>query len=332
VTVTAPPRPPKPRDPVEHEDLDARALEALIEEARQRTRRRRRRYAAVAVLLAATGVSLSIVLARPGPSQDASAASPPPGAALEPDGGPPRAHTHAVTAGGPGLVAVGAYDAFDDKADIWTSSDGRTWRRVPGTQLGPGVINDVTTGGPGLVAVGNGNAGRFQGAVWTSRDGLIWSREPNDPIFDGTSIAAIGAGGPGLVAVGNRNHAWFSSDGLTWERASVPTVPTDVYPGDNGRTPQVYMTDVAAAGDRLVAVGWAMMSDNSEQVVAWTSADGMTWTGVPLDPEVFPDSSSFKSVTGGPDGFTIAGDRIINGQHEGDEMWTSADGLRWRRG
>ena len=286
--VAVQPRPPQPSDPVEHEDLEARALEALIEEARQRTRRRRRRYAAVAVLLAAIGVSLSIVFARPGSSQDVSAALPALGAALEPGGGPPRAHTHAVTAGGPGLVAVGAYDAFDDKADIWTSADGRTWSRVPGEQLGPGVINDVTTGGPGLVAVGNGKARRFQGAVWTSRDGLTWSRAPHDPVFDGASIAAIGAGGPGLVAVGNRNRAWFSSDGLTWELASVPPVPTDVYPGDNGRTPQVYMTDVAAAGDRLVAVGWAMMNDNSEQVVVWTSADGMTWTDVPLDPEVFP--------------------------------------------
>jgi hypothetical protein len=44
------------------------------------------------------------------------------------------------------------------------------------------------------------------------------------------------------------------------------------------------MTDVAAAGDRLVAVGWGMMNDSSEQVVVWASTVGLTWTDVPLDP------------------------------------------------
>jgi hypothetical protein len=148
------------------------------------------------------------------------------------------------------------------------------------------------------------------------------------------NIAAICAAGPGLVAVGSGNRAWFSSDGLTWELASVPPVPTDVYLGDNGRSPQVYMSDVAAAGDRLVAVGWAMMNDSSERVVVWTSADGMTWTDVPLDSDVFPNRSWFSSVTGGRDGFTIAGFRKNRGQHGGNETWTwtSADGMRWRRG
>jgi hypothetical protein len=92
------------------------------------------------------------------------------------------------------------------------------------------------------------------------------------------------------------------------------------------------MTDVEAAGDRLVAVGWAMMNDSTERGVVWTSADGMTWTDVPLDPDVFPDRSWFNSVTGGPGGFIIAGDRHNRGQHVGSETWTSADGLRWRRG
>ncbi len=58
-------------------------------------------------------------------------------------------------------------------------------------------------------------------------------------------------------------------------------------------------------------------------MVIWTSADGMTWMNVPVDREVFPDSSSFDAVTGGPDGFTIVGERLAE--------WTSADGLQWRR-
>jgi Tol biopolymer transport system component len=75
VTVTAPPRPPKrrdpvaarPRDPVERSDP-----EALIEEARQRARRRRLTYAAGAVL-ALIGVSLVTILGRGEPSESAAA-------------------------------------------------------------------------------------------------------------------------------------------------------------------------------------------------------------------------------------------------------------------
>src|SRR5262245_52184089 len=57
MTVTAPPRPPQPSDPLEREEIED--PEALIEEARQRTRTRRRRYAAVALGAgAAAGLSL----------------------------------------------------------------------------------------------------------------------------------------------------------------------------------------------------------------------------------------------------------------------------------
>ena len=51
MTVTAPPRPPRPSDPVDHGELEA-LVEALIEEARQRARRRRRRYGASILLVA----------------------------------------------------------------------------------------------------------------------------------------------------------------------------------------------------------------------------------------------------------------------------------------
>ena len=56
MTISAPPRPAHPSDPIHREELEA-LVEALIEEARQRARRRRRRRAGVAALaLAAIGV------------------------------------------------------------------------------------------------------------------------------------------------------------------------------------------------------------------------------------------------------------------------------------
>jgi hypothetical protein len=74
VTVTAPPRPPRPDDPVRHGEFEA-LVEALIEEARKRAQRRRRRNAAVVSLIALVGVALFALLGRSAQSQTASSVS-----------------------------------------------------------------------------------------------------------------------------------------------------------------------------------------------------------------------------------------------------------------
>ncbi len=73
MSVTAPPRPPRPSDPVTHGEFDA-LVEALIEEARKRAQRRRRRNAAVVALVALVGVALFAVVGRSAQSQTASPA------------------------------------------------------------------------------------------------------------------------------------------------------------------------------------------------------------------------------------------------------------------
>ena len=76
-------------------------------------------------------------------------------------GGEDSQEMTSVTAGGPGLVAVGS-DASGGVPDgaVWTSPDGITWSRVPHDEVVFGgerfqTMNSVTTGGPGLVAVGS---------------------------------------------------------------------------------------------------------------------------------------------------------------------------------
>jgi Tol biopolymer transport system component len=73
VTVTAPPRPPRPSDPISREELEA-LVEALIEEARQRARRRRQKYAAVAGSVALVAAVVLTVIERTTQSQTASPA------------------------------------------------------------------------------------------------------------------------------------------------------------------------------------------------------------------------------------------------------------------
>ena len=69
MTVTSPPRPPHPSDPVTREDV-----EALIEEARQRARRRRQKYAAATVVVALVALGIVTILDRATQTQTASPA------------------------------------------------------------------------------------------------------------------------------------------------------------------------------------------------------------------------------------------------------------------
>jgi hypothetical protein len=72
MTVTAPPRPARPSEPVDRDELEA-LVEALIE-SRQRARRRRRVYAAVAALVTLVAVAASTIVERAAQSQTASPA------------------------------------------------------------------------------------------------------------------------------------------------------------------------------------------------------------------------------------------------------------------
>jgi hypothetical protein len=183
-----------------------------------------------------------------------------------------------VTAGGPGLVAVGRDSVAVGSetyrvAAVWTSPDGFTWSRVAHDDAvfgrATGLPDDifkmtaVTAGGPGLVAVGERGGASDQvehsgrstggwmgtrpvGAVWTSVDGVTWSRVPHDPNVFGeweedqgpvsepmhglsAQMKDVTTGGPGLVVVGDvyrggwgtgRGAAWTSPDGFTWALAT----------------------------------------------------------------------------------------------------------------
>ena len=212
------------------------------------------------------------------------------------------ADMRSVTAGGPGLVAVG-WDGHphggESNAVVWTSPDGIAWSRVPhdeaifGNTTGAWMWS-VAAGGPGLVAVGQTDDGA---AVWTSIDGLTWSRVNHSEALSGdTAMRSVTAGGRGLVAVGTEWEDGFtdsdasvctSVEVLTWSR-----VPHDeaIFGGPIDQA----MTSVTAGGPGLVAVGFDGVNDFSRTGVGdhldaavWTSVDGITWSRSPHDEAVF---------------------------------------------
>jgi hypothetical protein len=257
-----------------------------------------------------------------------------------------------VTAGGPGLVAVGwdgqriLDDTPDVDAAIWTSVDGVTWSRVPHDEevFGGAWITSVTVGGPGLVAVGGTDGYWTDGdaVVWTSVNGITWSRVPHDEtIFGGANSQVINdvtIGGPGLVAVGqdggigpwdnnpDTNAAvWTSPDGITWSR-----VPHDETVFGTGGNPS--MLSVTAGGPGLVAVGADYWPPELAETPVWTSPDGITWTRVPDDVTV---RGSMYVSAGGPGLLVAVGDAVAAAPGGAGvptpTVWTSVDGITWSR-
>jgi hypothetical protein len=274
-----------------------------------------------------------------------------------------------VTAGGPGLVAVGRDGPAvvgEGDAAVWTSPDGFTWSRVPHNEgvfggSGEQRMVSVTVGGPGLVAVGfDDPVGNDEpdAAVWTSPDGFTWSRVPhNEAVLGGASrqmMLSVTAGGPGLVAVGSDGHphhderaqrvdesaadaaVWTSPDGFTWSRVAHDE-------GVFGGSGEQRMVSVTVGGPGLVAVGSVTgehrpnLYENVDAAV-WTSPDGFTWSRVPHDEAVFAASGDegdreeqMLGVTAGGPGLVAVGFDSIDDCGWDSAVWTSPDGFTWSR-
>jgi hypothetical protein len=143
-------------------------------------------------------------------------------------GGPGDQQVNAVLPAGPGLVAVGTDDSGGDlDAAVWTSSDGRTWTRVPHLEAtfggrGEQRMSALSVFDSTIVAAGYSEtaSGDSNGAIWLSTDGTNWTRQG--------PIASSPLGGQGrqringlvvlgqkLVAVGSETRA-LDDQGAVW--------------------------------------------------------------------------------------------------------------------
>jgi hypothetical protein len=154
-----------------------------------------------------------------------------------------------------------------------------------------------------------------------------WGRVPfeaglRDP--DGASwIESIAAGPRGIVAVGRAPigaAAWFSVDGLTWQRAVPPRSWTTR--GQHGWFPT--LRDVVATDDGFVVVGIEHDGPISTTGSVWTSPDGLIWRrsarGVgPYLTDVIEHQGDLYAVSGGVHKQTTPA------------IWRSDDGRKWQR-
>jgi hypothetical protein len=118
-----------------------------------------------------------------------------------------------------------------------------------------------------------GAAQHHTGAVaWTSPDAQTWTRIDGPAFDDAVASSIIVAPFGGLLAVGSDIDrraalAWTSLDGRVWKRITA---------ADYGDRRNLWMTDVAAIGDRVVAVGTSQATQRAS-ATSWVSTDGISW-------------------------------------------------------
>ena len=205
-----------------------------------------------------------------------------------PSGNAPRAVLRDVVAGGPGFVAVGDRGTLAAQPEIFTSTDGVTWRglgdppsgAVPGIDV-PGVLTAVAEHDGTLMAVG-ARRDMVGGVILTSRDGLTWrslpapeGMVPSDLTWTSGSWVVVGYVPKSADAAASTPMAWQSTDGKAWTQ-----VPMDARGATNA-------SSVSGSGWGIVAAG-----DWGQHAVAWTSGGGGAWVAHALDGGSFNETAA----------------------------------------
>jgi len=213
----------------------------------------------------------------------------------------------AVAATSSGYIAGGSAgpELFERHARFWTSPDGATWEPVAddASAFADAEVTAISAIGNRLVAVGwLGTAQHHTGGVaWTSSDGRAWTRIDDPAFSDAAPASMIVAPFGGYLAVGSDIErkaalAWLSPDGEHWKR---------VVAGDYGDRRNLWMTDVAAVGDLVIAVGTAQATQRAS-ATSWVSTDGITWQQA--HPAPILEQLELLAVTAGGPGAVAVGD------------------------
>lgn len=194
----------------------------------------------------------------------------------------------AVTRTDDGLLATGSAGLGEESdAVLWRSSGepGAEWSQIAPAEM---VSNhevwgfDVAVGDGGIVVAGGERAwGDVRPRMWHSSNGEDWQVVDggDDGPFQESgqeSVTDVTAFGEGFVAVGweridgeQNGLAWYSPDGVSWERLDAPELG-----GDSRQA----LLSVAAVDGAVVAGGYAADETGQGQPVVWRSDDGQSWS------------------------------------------------------
>lgn len=241
---------------------------------------------------------------------------------------------------------------FQDQPGTDTTPGGLDWQQVDGpTQARRARLGDLMTWSGGFVAVEwreRRDGTERAPAVWSSPDGRAWTRAPL-PRLDGDLLDIVPfRGGLALLAIDRRVAlssngrayritVWRSDDATTWRPTGTfgDTVPAAYVQGwrwsvrdpmtVNGRLVFIAHLQYSIGSGGWLGTPWAMRGaqarlspgSGEEQLLAWSSRDGTTWSAAP----VTGIGTAPTHTTWAPEGVRAFDPKL----HE------SRDGIAWER-
>jgi hypothetical protein len=164
-----------------------------------------------------------------------------------------------------------------------------------------------------------------QAAAWSSVDGLAWELAQIADVPVGSSLSQVTATDDGFVALGvesgrhgssnERVHAWYSTDGRSWERATIKR------PAKSSFVAVAVSLADGPAGQ--LALGSFIGQDLGGQRL-WRSDDGHSWQPARL-PKV--SDPVWDAIVSYPKGYLLLG-QSGRGQ---PSNWKSGDAMTWTR-
>ncbi|MDY7099755.1 MAG: sialidase family protein [Actinomycetota bacterium] len=235
-----------------------------------------------------------------------------------------------------GRVVIGG-EVYEDGREptVWTSTpDGSRWRAItlpaPDARIGYAVVGLAATDA-GIVALGNPIGSSGPPIAWWSSDGYQWTQADTGTMTRSDRVVDVAVRGNRIVAVGSvdphtiseRPVAWTSTNGgRSWTRAGLP--------GRSAEDGLTEVTAVAAGPQGFLAVG-NIDEPNAAfdfDAVAWTSADGSSWTLAAAF--AAPDHYSLAlAVASTSSGFVVTG---VEGATRGEASataWLTTNGTPW---
>jgi hypothetical protein len=235
-----------------------------------------------------------------------------------------------------GLVALtgaGWADGSTTKpAQLWTSSDGRTWTAHPG----PDVIAQaglqsfewplLAAGPGGVLAATSTNRQPARAAI--SADGVTWTPLPDGGLPSDFAMAGLAGTADGYLAVGRtlqsapegfepkNGVALTSTDGLYWTNHPLPDPGVGLLAW--------YADDLQVGTQGFIARGNVSAAPGAE--FWWQSGDGQHWR---LVPDYAPLGVSSQTVGRGADGQLLNDGSRILAVGFGGAAWVSFDGTHW---
>jgi hypothetical protein len=203
--------------------------------------------------------------------------------------------------------------------DLWSSTDGITWRLVS---------TNTPYDGYAELTVYRGKIWAVKGSVWSSTDGVNWQQVAEKTPFGARGYGELFVHKRKMWQLGSGEDVWNTKDGVHWTCATT-----------NAAYGPRYATAAASFKGKLWVMGGATEKTNTppERLYkqfttfndVWCSADGAGWTCLaehaPWGPRMWLVPIVYADrlwIIGGFDNVHRA---------NFDDAWWTQDGIKWQR-